>query len=659
MIKPLPLKPLSPTARLALAGAALGAVVFLLLYGLSPLNPLNDSWLRGGYVEKDVVQHYTGWLFYRASPAHFPLAVAGRMDYPTGGYIGFTDSIPIFALLFRPFAALLAPSFQYFGIWGLLCSMLQGTAAVLLLSHFTRNRLHTLLLAGLFVVAPVLLDRQLRHGALGAQWLVLFSLYLYFKHRRSGQFFSPGFLLLAALSIGIHPYFIPMVFAILFALLLQNAIEARQWRKPLGMLAAGLLACFISGWLLGAFTTGSAAGSTPYGYFSMNLNALVNPQGLGYQWSLILPGLNQRTGNYDGFNYLGLGLIIALALLAADGIRHLRQWPVAPMLKRHGALLFVSVALTLFAISNEVAVQGRLLFILPLPQMISRLATIFRSSGRMFYPVWYLLLLAGCLYLLRRPPVKWRTAAVAALVVVQLVDLSPALVAKAQAFRPYQPLAENPLQSPFWQTITGEYQHLASLDARGLTSSMYLALFAADNNMTTDDPFAARFDLALREQQAAAHIETLRSGQFHTDTLYITSTPAIFLDLAEGLEGKLYAAQIDENWFVFAPFTTNFHGYGGSDAITVDAFPFTIADYSDDLWDRGVLISQPNIVCFEDSAFARTRLEGKTALIANGIHYPILKIDYGDVGWLLVTLDTDNARSLQGAVLTPVAAAAA
>lgn len=641
----------TPTTQLALGGAAIGLLLFILLYGFTPLNMTNDSWLRGGYVEKDVIQHYAGWLFYRSSPLGFPLGVAGQMDYPTGGYIGFTDSIPLFALLFRPFASLLPASFQYFGLWGFLCSGLQGAAAALLLSLFSTSKKRILLLTTLFVLAPILLDRQLRHGALGAQWLILFSLYLYFKHRRTGRFFSPGFVALSALSITIHPYFIPMVFALLFALLVENAFLQRQWRQPLAMLALCLGACAGAGWLLGAFMKGSAAGSTPYGYFSMNLNALFNPEGRGYHWSLLLPPLNQRAGNYDGFNYLGLGLGLALACLTIDGLLHLRKWPVASMIKRHGGLLFVSAFLTLFAISNEVSAQGRLLFVLPLPTSLLRLATIFRSSGRMFYPVWYLLLLAACLYLLRRPALRWRTLAAGLLVAIQLIDLSPGLVAKAQSFRPYQPLVQSPLHSPFWQQTAGQYQHLASLDADGLQDSIFLALYAADNGMTTDDPFSARFDLNQREQQVAANIEALRTGTFREDTLYITSTPAVFLDLAEALDTKLFCARIDDHWFVFAPYNTGFKGYHGSDAVPVSAIPFTIADYSDALWDHGVLIESPNIVSFEDTAFARSRLEGKTALIADGVRYPILKIDYGDVGWLLVTLDTPSALPLQGVPL--------
>lgn len=46
------------SARLFWLGALLGAAVFLLVYGLAPLDAANDAFCRGGYIEKDIQQHY-------------------------------------------------------------------------------------------------------------------------------------------------------------------------------------------------------------------------------------------------------------------------------------------------------------------------------------------------------------------------------------------------------------------------------------------------------------------------------------------------------------------------------------------------------------------------------------------------------------------------
>ena len=70
------------SARLFWLGALLGAAVFLLVYGLAPLDVANDAFCRGGYIEKDIQQHYAGWLFYRSSAPGWPLGVTQAINAP-------------------------------------------------------------------------------------------------------------------------------------------------------------------------------------------------------------------------------------------------------------------------------------------------------------------------------------------------------------------------------------------------------------------------------------------------------------------------------------------------------------------------------------------------------------------------------------------------
>ena len=64
----------------------LGAIAFLLINTGASLNVMNDNWIRSGYVEKDIIQHYTGWLFYRQSPVSFPLGMSSAINYPPVSY---------------------------------------------------------------------------------------------------------------------------------------------------------------------------------------------------------------------------------------------------------------------------------------------------------------------------------------------------------------------------------------------------------------------------------------------------------------------------------------------------------------------------------------------------------------------------------------------
>ena len=156
----------------------LAATVFLLIYGVYPLDVTNDIWIIRGYDFTDIIQHYAGWCHFRISQWHFPLGLADTLSLCEGTYITYTDSIPYVAILFKLLNPILPQTFQYFGWFALLCFILQAIAAGLLLERRTKNYILILLGEVFFLTNPVVIERTFKHTALGAQWLGLFWLYL-------------------------------------------------------------------------------------------------------------------------------------------------------------------------------------------------------------------------------------------------------------------------------------------------------------------------------------------------------------------------------------------------------------------------------------------------------------------------------------------------
>lgn len=154
------------------------------------------------------------------------------------------------------------------------------------------------------------------------------------------------------------------------------------------------------GWALGLlYGTATSGGQALYGYFAMNLNALWNPAGVnGVLYSRLLPAQNQVGGNYDAFAYLGLGVLAALPVVVVSARRH-----ILPAVRRHWALCAVCAVLTAFAVSNVITANGVTLATLPLPSSFIKLFSVFRSGGRLFWPVYYLLTLAAFAGLARLP----------------------------------------------------------------------------------------------------------------------------------------------------------------------------------------------------------------------------------------------------------------
>ena len=84
--------------RWSLTGALLGALVFLVLYGVRVLDPVCVDWILNN-PSPDPSQHYLGWVFYRRSGWHLPYLGANYSAiYPYRTSILYTDSIPLLAV---------------------------------------------------------------------------------------------------------------------------------------------------------------------------------------------------------------------------------------------------------------------------------------------------------------------------------------------------------------------------------------------------------------------------------------------------------------------------------------------------------------------------------------------------------------------------------
>jgi len=100
----------------------LGTVAFFIVVGPRVLNPGNIGWIRAG----DPATHYLGWHFFRNSEWSFPVGLNPNYGLEISNAILFSDSNPLLAILFKPFAGLLPETFQYFGVWVYACFVLQA-----------------------------------------------------------------------------------------------------------------------------------------------------------------------------------------------------------------------------------------------------------------------------------------------------------------------------------------------------------------------------------------------------------------------------------------------------------------------------------------------------------------------------------------------------
>lgn len=531
----------------ALLGAAAGIAVFLWVYGTAPLHTGWDNWILQGYDEWDVQQHYAGWLLFRNAHWSFPLGMADTIAVPDGTVISYTDSLPWVSIFFKLLRGVLPAAFQWFGWYTLGCFALQGAAGALLCARcfpgWKQKSAVGLLGGALFACLPTLWERAFRHTALASQWLFLFAMYVYLESRctlhLTGRtprlrWWLP---VLAFVAVGIHPYFLPLVMVCALLWSIDRGRLSRDWKGAATDFASALAAALVGGLLCGAIGSGTSLSREGYGEFSMNLNALINPSSRGgYTWSRLLSALPQQTGQYDGFNYLGLGALalLAVALVLSVVAFFRRPQAVKNWWHRNWPVAAACALLTLFAVSNHVY-WGNTGFTIPLPQWLLNLCGIFRSSGRMFYlpaaclAVWGVYTLIGTCRSLSRPAVC-SGVLLALVLAVQVWDLSTVAAEKHAWFD--RAMAE-PVENVAFHSMTsgigaGHTSLLAAGEVRDDRLRL-LAILAGKEGLSTNLDIAVSGSRDASAMNRADTAALLQSGSYDPSAVYVTTDESVWL----------------------------------------------------------------------------------------------------------------------------------
>ena len=503
--------------RWSLTGALLGALVFLILYGVRVLDPTCVDWILNN-PSPDPAQHYLGWVFYRRSGWHLPYLGANYSAiYPYRTSILYTDSIPLLAVLGKLLGGVLPARFQYLGLWGLFCYAMQGGLAQALIARVggvhpgdTAKNWASVLGAGVLVLFPALNIRMFAHTALAANWLVLLALWLWLcaeqsENRPTAAKLCLWWGILGLLCAGIHLYYLPMVGMVLVAACVQRALEKRGPAAVVLPVASFCGAALAELFVLGAFAANFAGYSN--GYLSGADLANLFVPGLGASWEQEI--------------YAGLGTTIAVVLALVWLLVQHKQ--AGTFFRRHKNVVIAALVLLVLdaiaAMGNTVTFAGRTLFTVPIPQVLMDFWAMFSSCARLAWLAGMLLAVAACGLVLR----FWQGAAAAVLL---------ALCAAAQGFGQRAELAKRfaayhdaayyesttQLTDPAWEQLaaSGQFTHLAFASFDFEHDEFWdLAAFAADHGWTSNSFYMGHMDGNLAAVTLAGEMNALAP-----DTLY-------------------------------------------------------------------------------------------------------------------------------------------
>jgi len=332
---------------LMIAGCLLGILCFALVYGFKIVDVSYDGWIY--YGDFDLMQHHNGFCHFRNTPWHFPFGLIDTLSVPYSMSVVYTDSIPLFAVIFKLFRNVLPVHFQYFGLFGLICYMMMGMLSPVLIRRFTDRKEVCIAGSLFFIVSFPVLHRMFYHTALSAQWIIVLALIVWFYNditdKSQTKKLCIYWALIGLLSVSIHSYFVFMTGIVIAASIVEGIIKIavknktlktkssdsyeysnnieksessyRKKRKiseyiyivyPLicmGVASFALLYC-----LGGFYGSGSVSGDG-FGSFNGNLSAYINP----LEYGSVFKGFDLNgMFEFEGFAYVGAGILLILTV---------------------------------------------------------------------------------------------------------------------------------------------------------------------------------------------------------------------------------------------------------------------------------------------------------------------------------------------------------
>jgi hypothetical protein len=445
----------------------------------------------------------------------FPLLETKLLNAPEGANIAFTDSIPLAALAFKPFRHWLPIGFHYFGIWHAIVYILQAVAAAFLVRAVgQRSLIATLAVICLALIQPALLGR-FWHTALSTQGYLILGLGLYLLGLKACERFKSialYFTLLLSVALLTHPYLFAMVGALYTAFLGDYFIRFRHWKSCVIALA-GSVTIILAILAVCGYLGKTAVDTGSYGISSMNL---LSP----FYGGRFIPNIIAASAQTEGNEYLGIGLMAALVI---TGILHWRWLLHLP--RRYPALTAIVCLLTIFALSNRVFLGSKELIHYDLFYPLQVIGDTFRTSGRMFWPVGYLLMLVGLLGVLRNRNHAMVVPSLLLIVGLQYYDTG--LLRKKIHAVATQPAVAHSEWEKLVQSVAGVNLYPAS--ARSRESKVFFQRITAKYGKPINTAYLARWQEESAAQKAIFHAPLVAKN------LYVISKNSIPLSIIDAI----------------------------------------------------------------------------------------------------------------------------
>lgn len=534
---------------------ALGFGLGSWLLGAKHLSPWNYSWL---YSKGDGALTQLGFEFFRKAPLlQWPLTAVPQYVEESNMILPTENAVA--NVLGKLFGVAFSGNFQFVGLWIASCFALQGYFGAKLLSRFINSGSAQIFGSLFFVFSPALLFRVgvMNHYHLGAHWMILFALYLYFDKESRTRTWS------VLLFFGmVTSVYIAVMLAVLFIAhqvkiyFYKKSINVSEFVLPIAFTAFGF-------WVMGYLSMRSSI--TGSNFFRLNAIAYLNP---GYSdfgsFSRALNGFGSArlrhvlSEEWEGFQYVGTVVIAGffLGLVSFKRKGFFQSW------REYAPIVFAGSGLLAFALSDRIVIlQREISYWWPSPLLDLR--QVFRGATRFGWPMYYLIILFAVVQISRFCSAKKLKVGVFIAAALMLIESSPGI-----AYVRHELLTSNPYVSsivdPRWNEIATSHSSVVIYpnfdlqigevtgDAKVWVDRWFdLAKFAVDHDLSTNFGYVPRPLTAYIAEQDERVLSELETGSLRPGTIYVLANKSVWEKFSQSNSRTADALEID-GYFVLS-----------------------------------------------------------------------------------------------------------
>ena len=533
----------------AVISSLIGGLFGAFIIGMRNLAPWNYSWL---YSKADGALTQLGFEFFRNAPwTQWPLTAVPQ--YVEGSHMIIPTENAVANLLGKLVGVVFTRNFQFVGLWILMCFAFQGYFGVKLLSRFIDSRSAQICGSLFFVLSPALMFRVgvMNHYHLGAHWMILLALYLYFGCESRTQNWS----LLLFFAMLTSVYISAMLLVIFIAHRTKDSFQKRKLR--IFEVVLPLASAVFGFWVMGYLSMRSSI--TGSNFFRLNAIAWLNP---GYSddgsFSLILNNFgNARlrhifSEEWEGFQYLGT-VVIGGVLLGIVNLKNrgtLRNW------REHAPVAVAAGGLIVFAYSNQIAVfQQELNYWWP--SQLLQLRQVFRGATRFGWPAYYLVTLFAIVQISRFCSAKKLKVGVFIAAALMLVEAAPGIAYVRSEISDSKAYLSS-IQDTKWSEVALDHSRVVVYpnfdlqigevtgDSKVWLNRWFdLAKFAVDNDMSTNFGYVPRPLTEYISEQDQRILNELESGVLQPRTIYVLANESVWENFSQMNSGIADAYELD------------------------------------------------------------------------------------------------------------------